>query len=376
MKFKAFSLACSFLIFAANCQEKSIDIVETKFKTETLFTGSDIIWGMDFLPSGELIYTEKKGKIFTLKNGVATEITGFPEVHSAVQGGLSDIKLHPKYKSNGWIYASYASLPEGSKDAQSNLVRFKISKNKIKDLEPIFKTEASNGWKGHYGGRIAFDKAGMLYFSVGEGGQNSRGGINSYNQNAQNTKIAWGKIHRMTDSGKVPTDNPIVGDNTEPTTIFSYGHRNPQGLVYNPLTDQIFETEHGPKGGDELNVIQKGKNYGWPWVSFGVNYDGVKVTDNPIMEGIEAPINYWIPSIGTCGLTVVTQDKFKGWRGSLLAGGLAKEYLARLEIKDGKVTGEQKLLEKHRVRCVIEGPDGNIYVAVENPGRIIKISPE
>lgn len=347
-------------------------------RTQTLLTGYEIIWGMDFLSNGDLLFTEKRGRMYRFSNGTTTELTGLPtDINPSGQGGLLDLRVHPNYAANGWVYASYAGSPAGSTAGQLNLIRFKIDGNRLMNVETIFKASATNLWKGHYGSRIEFDRAGLLYLSIGEGGPSTYGGASSPNQNAQNVKTEWGKIHRMTDAGGIPADNPILPGNTAPTTLFSYGHRNPQGLVLNPFTGDLWETEHGPQGGDEVNVIQKGGNYGWPLVSYGINYDGTTISANPTREGIQAPIHTWTPSIGTCGLTFITSDKFKGWKGSLVTGSLAKTYLSRLEISNNRVVRETKLLEDQgRVRNVKQGPDGSLYVSLEGPGRIVRLIPE
>ncbi len=381
---------CLFLISTNTaCRQKSKKKVtsvisnavstDPKFKTNTIVDGMEIIWGMDFLPNGDLIFNERKGTLHRLSKGKVTDISGVPTISAKNQGGFLDIKVHPNYAKNGWIYANYSAEEKdetGALASNITLVRFKLEGDKIANLETIFKTIPTNKWRGHYGGRIEFDKNNMLFLSVGEGGANSRGGKESTNQNAQNVKVGWGKVHRMNDDGSVPKDNPILAGNTEPSTIWSYGHRNPQGLIMNQATQELYEVEHGPKGGDELNLIQKGNNYGWPWISYGVNYDDVPVTDNPKMDGMTDPIHYYVPSIGTCGLAIITSDKFKAWKGNFLVGGLAKSYVSRVVIKDNKFVSEHKLLEGNRVRNVKQGPDGNIYVSVENPGRIFQLVAE
>jgi glucose/arabinose dehydrogenase len=350
-----------------------------EIQVSTVLTGYGIIWGMDFLPNNELIFTEKQGKLYRLPNGAttATEITGLPtNIYTANQGGLLDVRVHPQYASNGWIYASHAASTAGTQAGRLNLIRFKLTNNQVSNLETIFQTDASNTWQGHYGSRIEFGPDNMVYLSVGEGGPRSEGGVNSPNQNAQNTQLGWGKIHRMTDSGQVPSDNPVLPGSTAPTTIYAYGNRNPQGLAINPATNQLWETEHGPKGGDEVNIIQKGANYGWPLVSYGVNYDGTTISQSPTREGVQAPIHTWTPSIGTCGLTFITSDKFPTLKGGLATGALAGSYLSVLQISNNQITGETKLLEgQGRVRNVKQGPDGNLYVSMESPGRILRLSP-
>jgi glucose/arabinose dehydrogenase len=341
---------------------------------QTLLTGYEIIWGMDFLPNGDLIFGEKRGRIYRRSGETVTQLTGLPtDINTSGQGGLLDIRVHPSYAANGWIYASYAATVAGTSNTGLNLIRFKLTGNALTDLQTIFRASATNQWKGHYGSRIEFDKNGLLYLSVGEGGSSSYGGASSPNKNAQNVQTEWGKVHRMTDAGAVPADNPVLPGNTTATTVYSYGHRNPQGLILHPTTGDIWESEHAAKGGDELNIVQKGKNYGWPLVSSGVNYDGSRISASPTMPGVESAIYTWTPSIGPCGLAFITSDMFKGWKGNLLVGGLALTYLSRLELNGNQVVREEKLLEGNRIRNVKQAPDGSIYVAVENPGRLLRL---
>lgn len=364
----------------SSCQQVTdhTNPVPADFREQTVLAGYEIIWGMDFLPNGDLLFTEKRGRLYRLPDGATTptELTGLPsDIYTANQGGLLDLRVHPQYASNGWIYATYAGTAPSTQSGRLNLVRFKITNNQITDLSTIFQTDASNAWQGHYGSRIEFGPDNMLYLSVGEGGPRTYGGESSPNQNAQNVNTGWGKIHRMTDSGQVPSDNPILPGNTAPTTVYAYGNRNPQGLAFNLTTNQLWETEHGPRGGDEVNIIQKGANYGWPLVSYGINYDGTTISASPTRDGIQAPIHTWTPSIGTCGLVFITSDKFGNLKGSLVTGALAEEYLSILTLSNNQITGEIKLLAGQRVRNVRQGPDGNLYVSLENPGRIVRVMP-
>lgn len=362
-------------VFCARKADPVPPAASQAIKTETVVNNREIIWGMDFLPNGDLLFTEKKG-LLTLasKNDFTlTPITGIPtDIEPKGQGGLLDIRVHPKYAENGWIYMNYVA-----RGGYLTLVRFKLNGNQATALEKIFQTKTPDTWGGHFGGRIVFDNAGLLYLSIGEGGSGTRGGANSTNLNAQDTKSDWGKVHRMTDDGKVPADNPVLPGNDKPTTAFTYGHRNPQGLAYDPVNNRVWETEHGPKGGDELNLIEAGKNYGWPLVSYGINYDGTTISEDPKKAGIEDPKTYWVPSKAPSGLCYVTSDKFPSWKGNLLSGALAHQYLARITLDGTSVGAKEKLLEKiGRVRNVKQGPDGFIYLSVEGPGRIIRVTPE
>ncbi len=375
-------LSCMLAIFMfiackSNNQVPESPAPEPTLKTTVLVTNHEIIWGMDFLPNGDLLFTEKRGKIFRYTSaGKTEEISGLPNnILTNGQGGLLDIKVHPAYSSNGWIYISYAAQANGG--ATLNLSRFKLTGNSINNLQTIFTTRSLNSWFGHYGSRIVFDNKGFLYLSVGEGGTTSYGGANSPNKNAQDTHSDWGKIHRMTDDGKIPADNPVLPGQTTASTIYSYGHRNPQGLAFDPVSNRLWENEHGPMGGDEINLIGKAHNYGWPLVCYGKNYDGVAVSASPTGPGITDPAHYWDPSIAPCGLAVVNSNRFKAWKGNLLTGSLKFNYVQRSILQGDKVVKNEKILENiGRVRNIKEGPDGYLYVSVEGPGRIIRVSNE
>ena len=381
MRLKYFFLCCFALVFYnASKQYDATFLPETTLANDpeitvtTIVTGNDVIWGMELLPNGDLIYGEKKGKIYIKRGEQTIPLEGFPAVKSGGQGGFMDLKAHPNYVKNGWIYATFTSLV-AEKDSEVKLVRFKVKNDKIQNVENIFATGGGNTFNNHYGSRIAFDKNNYLFVSIGEGGGSSLGGPNSTNRNAQDTKLNWGKVHRMKDNGDVPSDNPVLPGNTKPTTMFSYGHRNPQGLTLNPQTGDIWETEHGPKGGDEINIISKGENYGWPTYSIGINYNGTTVSNDHKAEGIKEPIFTWTPSIGVCGITFINSDNFKSWNGNFLATGLAGQKLYRFVIKDNKVVEENIWMEKMgRFRNVIQGSDGAIYISLEGPGRILKVT--
>ena len=380
---KTLGLVAIVVILLGRCSSKNADepvnpgsTEEPTIKVNTLFTNREVVWGMDFLPNGDMLFTEKKGKLYRYSAGNITEITGLPEIKTDGQGGLLDIKVHPAYENTGWIYCSYAGY-DANRSGVLTLIRFKITNNTITNTETLLKASTPDTWNNHYGSRIVFDNQGMLYLSVGEGGSTTYGGENSPNQNAQNVKVEWGKVHRMTFDGKVPSDNPVLPGNTIATTVFSYGHRNPQGLAWNPFTNELWEDEHGPMGGDEVNIIRKGKNYGWPLVSYGKNYDGTTISASPNRSGIEDPIYTWTPSIAPCGMAFITADKFKSWKGNVLVASLAFTHLTRLEIKDNKIVKETKMLANiGRVRNVKQGPDGNIYVSVEGPGRVLQLVAE
>jgi glucose/arabinose dehydrogenase len=339
----------------------------------TVLTGYEIIWGFDFLPNGDLLFTEKRGKVYRHSNGVVTELTGFPAVRNSGQGGLLDIRVHPDYASNGWVYACYAAnATDGS--GELRLIRFKIAGTAIQSVENIFTTGGGNTWSGHYGSRIAFDANRMLYLSLGEGGTGSYGGPTASNRNSSNTSSAWGKIHRLTAEGGIPLDNPILPGQTSASTLFAYGVRNPQGMTIHPTTGAVWESEHGPKGGDEINIITRAANYGWPFYSLGTNYDNTVISQGHTATGIVAPIFSWTPSVGVSGMAFITHNSFKAWKGSLLVGALVAQKLYRCVVS-GTSISEAAIVEgiSGRVRHVAQALNGSVYVAIEGPGRIIEI---
>jgi glucose/arabinose dehydrogenase len=340
------------------------------FKIDTVITGLEVPWGMVWLPDGDMLVTERSGRLLRYRNGIfAAAIEGVPSVYANGQGGLLDIKLHPDYPENGWVYLSYSTLGEGAESAGGNtaILRAKINGNKLIDQQLLFKATPDSRSGVHFGCRMLFGNDGLLYFSVGERG---------HMQNAQTLTNHSGKIHRITDDGKIPADNPFVNTSGAMPSIYSYGHRNPQGLVKHPQTGTIWSHEHGPKGGDEINIIRKGLNYGWPVISFGINYNGTILTPDTAKVGMEQPIYYWTPSIGACGMAFVTGNRYKGWENNILSGSLSFRYLVRTEI-DGERTTHHEILLKEigRVRNVEMGPDGFIYVAVETPGLIVRLVP-
>ncbi len=350
-------------------------ITEADLKVETVVEGLEMPWSTAFLPNGDLLVTERVGKLRLVKNGKLDpqEITGLPSILYKGQGGLLDVALHPDYKNNGWIYISYASpKAEGEEGddggANTALLRAKLKDHALTDVQVIFKAIPNVKANVHFGGRIVFDKKGYVFLSLGERGQK---------ENSQNLGKDQGKVVRLHEDGKIPTDNPFVKTAGARPEIWTYGHRNPQGMTIHPTTGVIWEHEHGPQGGDELNIIQPGKNYGWPSITFGIDYDNSIISKDTARAGMEQPVVYWKPSIAPCGMTFVTSNKFKEWNGDLLVGSLKFMYLQHLVVKGNKVVSREILFDKlGRVRDVRQGPDGNIYVVLENTGKIVKISPK
>ncbi len=364
----------SFFIISSTfscAQEKKNDIPITaapkNYTTEVVVPNLIIPWGMTWLPDGSMLITEKSGTLIHYKNGVKTDIKNVPEVYLRNQGGLLDIELHPEYEKNGWLYMTYASKEGTEKGGFTAIMRAKLQGNELTNVEKLYKGGPNTTKGQHFGSRIEFDNDGFLYFSIGDRGNRD--------ENPQDITRDGGKIYRLNDDGSIPKDNPFVNKTGAKKAIFSYGHRNPQGMAINPIDGKIWVHEHGPKGGDEINAITKGVNYGWPIITYGLNYSGTSITDITSKEGMEQPIYYWVPSIAPSGMDFVTSDVYPDWKNDLLVGSLKFNYLELVELTDNIVTGRKKIVEDiGRVRNVRQGPDGYIYVAVEDKG-IIKIIP-
>jgi len=348
-----------------------------KFKVETVIKdGLDVPWAVDFLPDGSMLVTERPGELRVFKDGKLGEpIEGTPKVRNQGQGGLMDVTVHYDYAKNGWVYLAYSEAV--GRNGFTHVVRGKITDNKWTDQQTIFraKEEHYTGGGVHFGCQIVFDRKGHVYFGIGERG---------LGKPSQDLAMPHGKIFRLHEDGTIPKDNPFVGQTGVYEAIWSYGHRNPQGLVID-LQGNVWDTEHGPRGGDELNIIEKGRNYGWPLVSFGINYsDQALEVPWPMGEleskDIKMPVDRWLPSIGACGMDVCKGDAFKQWEGDLLAGGLSGNNVDRIRVakdKDGwrVVEREEIVFGAGRVRGVTTAPDGTIYVVLNGPDRIIRLVP-
>ena len=340
------------------------------FEVTTFCSGFDIPWGMVFLPSGELLVTDISGTLWQVsKNGdTKIKIKNSPKVRYAGQGGLLDVQIHPDFNTNRFVYLSYSDISKRNR-SHTTISRAVLDENSLKNFEVLFRAEEElfTNITRHYGSRIVFDKNGFLYFSIGDRGVRNE---------AQNISLPNGKIHRIKDNGIIPSDNPFFGQKGALHTIWSFGNRNPQGLAIHPLTGQLWESEHGPRGGDELNIILKGNNYGWPKITYGKNYSGTKITNFTHMDGMEQPELYWTPSIAVCGIQFYKGKKFKPWENNLLATSLKFERLHRVKfLDDGKIEDEIIYSAGSRVRDVEVDNSGFIYVALEDPGRIVKLSP-
>lgn len=339
-----------------------------KFMAEPIVSGLHLPWAMEFLSENEIIINEKNGNIsiFNLTSKSKIELTGVPAVHEVGQGGLMDIRKHPKYPLEPWLYISYTE--EFNDKDTTSLARFKIEGNKVVSFEKLMRAQAFSGTSRHFGSRIAFDDKGFLYFSIGERG---------VRENAQNLSNHAGSILRLNDDGTLPLDNPFVKQKGKLNEIWSYGHRNPQGLVFDASKKHLWVIEHGPRGGDELNLVEKGKNYGWPVISFGKEYWGpVAVGESTHKKGMEPPIHYYDPSIAPCGLEIYDGNLFPKWKGNLFTGALKLTHLNRIELNGTKFKKEERLLKdlNRRIRSVRQSPDGFLFFSTD-AGEIYRISP-
>jgi len=353
--------------------DDSIEKTEKEtFKVETFIDGFDVPWGMAFLPNKNLIVSDRNGSLWLVdyNSKTKTQIIGVPEVRYKGQGGLLDVQVHPDFIKNNFIYIGFTSYLKSKKNKTfTSVTRFKLENNKLIDQKIIYKADDIyySSTTVHYGTRIVFDKEGYLYFSIGDRGKRNQAQLLDYPN---------GKIHRLHDDGSIPKNNPFIQEKNAIKSIWTYGNRNPQGLAIHPVSSTIFETEHGPRGGDELNILSSGNNYGWPEITYGKNYSGTTITKYTHKKGMEQPVIHWTPSIAVCGIDFYDGKLFKNWENNLLVSSLKFENLYRLEIKDNKVT-EQEIVYSagSRIRDVETGPEGFIYLALEDPGRIVRFIP-
>lgn len=332
---------------------------EQPHRVVTIVQGLEHPWGMAFLPDGGILVTERPGRLRVIRGGTLDPdpIGGVPAVRARGQGGLLDVALHPDFEENQLVYLSFSK--PGDRGATTAVVRGRFDGARLVDVEEIIEADAWSDAGVHFGSRLLFDDEGYLYISIGD-----RGTM----QNAQDLTNHAGSILRLHDDGRVPADNPFVGRDDARPEIWAYGIRSPQGLAFHPTTGELWETEHGPRGGDEINLIARGRNYGWPEITYGINYNGEPITDRQEAEGMEQPLHYWDPSIATSGLLIYDGDRFPGWRGSVFVGALAGQHLARVSFDGTTPTGEERLLEGtgQRIRDVDLGPDGFIYLLVDD----------
>lgn len=337
---------------------------------ETVAEGLVLPWGIAFLPNGDMLVTELDGRLRLISNGalVNEAVSNVPEVYRASQGGLMDIVIHPDFATNQMIYLS---LAVGSPESNAlRVIRARFTGDSLENIQTVFEAAPRKNTPVHYGGRMTFMADKTLLITVGDGFD--------YREEAQNPSNHFGSIVRVTDEGKVPEDNPYVNSDMAQPEIWSFGHRNQQGIVYDPVRDVVFESEHGPRGGDELNLIEPMKNYGWPAISWGLDYSGGRISPFTEYEGLEQPLVYWTPSIGPSGMTVYRGAAFPEWDGDILLSSLIFNHVVRVDM-DELVAGEQEVLFSEvgeRIRDVRTGPDGAIYLLLEGEnGRVMKVKP-
>lgn len=366
----------------ATAQTRPADAVQKSlhhdYRVVTVVEGLERPWAMAFLPSGEMLVTEKGGRLRVVRQGklLPTPVAGVPEVVSRGQGGLLDVVLHPNFAQNRWVYLSYSKPTGDSAAATTAVLRARWENDRLTSPEQIF-VAATRGAPGHFGSRLVFDRDGYLFITVGDRMVPPTGDLAAHP--AQDLSNHHGKVIRLHDDGRVPSDNPFVGREGAKPEIWTYGHRNMQALAVHPETGDLWLTEHGPQGGDELNLIKKGANYGWPVVGYGVNYrTGSAIHAGTHREGMEQPVHVWVPSIGVSGMTFYTGNRFPEWKGSLFAGALAGERLVRMTFSPVEV-GDILVRRRGRIRDVRQGPDGFLYLAIDNqqgqPTPILRIEP-
>ncbi len=349
------------------------------YRVVTVADGLVHPWSIAFLPEGDMLVTEQPGRLRIVRDGRLLEdpVPGVPEVLAQGQGGLLDVVPHPDFEANRWLYLSFSKPIGDGTEATTAVVRGRLVDDRLTDVEEIF--EAESRGRGHYGSRLAFDDEGFLYITVGDRQVPSEGDLEAHP--AQDLSNHHGTTLRLHDDGRIPEDNPFVDRADALPEIWSYGHRNAQGMAVHPETGNLWQNEHGPQGGDELNFVRPGRNYGWPVIGYGVHYrSGQTIHEGTHREGMEQPVHVWVPSIATSGMMFYTGARFPGWRGDVFVGGLNGEQLARLVLEDGDVVHEETLVrDMGRIRDVRQGPDGYIYLAIDHrggePTPIVRLEP-
>jgi len=352
----------------AAAEDRIVDTETGKIKVETLATGLEHPWGLAFLPDGRMLVTERAGRLRILAEDgtLSNPLTGVPKVVAEGQGGLLDVALDPKFKSNKLVYISYAEPGEGG--AGTAVARGKLGDAGLEDVQVIFRQTPKVDGGNHFGGRLAFTRDGKLFVTLGE---------RFKFEPAQDLASHLGKVVRINPDGSVPEDNPFISQKDAQPEIWSYGHRNSEGAAIHPETGKLWEIEFGPKGGDELNIPAAGANYGWPVVSWGTHYDGKDIPDPPTHPEFADAIRHWTPVISPSGIAFYTAEAIPGWKGNLLIGGLSSQGIVRLSLDGETVTGEERIPMGARIRDVAQGPDGAVYALTdEDDGKVLRLTPE
>ena len=366
-------LAASFLI-ATGTRGEDTSFASSAGQLEVQTAASGLVhpWALAFLPDGRMLVTERPGRmrIVTREGQLSPPLKGVPEVWASGQGGLLDVVLDKSYGQNNIIYFCFAERTGGGGRTAVARAKLNDADGRLDDVKIIFRQEGPLSSGNHYGCRIVQAGDGNLFVTLGE--------HFSHRDEAQNLANHLGKLIRIAPDGSAPADNPFVGRADAKPEIWSYGHRNEQGLAINPASGDLWEIEHGPRGGDEVNIIGKGKNYGWPVIGYGIDYSGAKIHESTARAGMEQPIKYWVPSIAPSGMAFYTANRFPKWTGSLFTGALAGKMLVRLSLNGNTVTGEEHLLRNlnERIRDVRQGPDGALWLLTDNSaGRILRVLP-
>jgi aldose sugar dehydrogenase len=354
------------------------------YRVVTVVDGLQHPWAIAFLPNGDMLVTERgsggddgrPGQLRIVRDGelVPDPVPGLPPIRVGGQGGLLDVVLHPEFESNRLLYLSYSKPNEDDSQGTTAVMRGRFENDRMHDVEEVFEAQAWTSGRGHHGSRIVFDRDGYMFITIGDRQARPAGDLEAHP--AQDLTNHIGTTVRLHDDGRVPSDNPFVGRDDALPEIWSYGHRNAQGMALDPETNQIWQNEHGPQGGDELNLIKPGVNYGWPVIGFGVNYGaGTPIHEAVRREGMENPVHHWTPSIATSGMMIYTGDRFPAWKGDIFNGGMAGQQLSRVRVQgETAVTVETLVRDMGRIRDVRQGPDGLIYLAIDDrPGGLTPI---
>ncbi len=366
----AVAASCLLTGAAALAQTSTHQSEQHAFRLETVAEGLGNPWGLAFLPGGDILVSERGGDLRVIRDGRLDPepVAGVPAVATRGQGGLLDIAVDPGFAENRFIYLSYAGAD--GRSAGTEVVRARFDGDSLSDVQRIFRAEPKTRGGRHFGSRLVIDRDGYLFISLGDRGDHMK--------EAQNTGSHLGSIIRINRDGTVPQDNPFAGQEGARPEIWSYGHRNVQGMTMHPETGAIWAHEHGPRGGDEVNIVRRGANYGWPAITYGIDYSGAIISDKTSAPGMEQPVVYWVPSIAPSGMAFYDGEAFPQWRGDLFVGALAGRHLRRLEMDGDRVTAQEVLLDDlaERIRDVRSAPDGSLYLLTDSPrGRVLRLAP-
>ncbi|MGH8641311.1 MAG: PQQ-dependent sugar dehydrogenase [Burkholderiales bacterium] len=375
MKFPATAHAATcigtaFVLSLPLCDAQTVKTAEHTFRIVKIVEGLEHPWALAFLPDGTMLITERPGRLRVVHDGklLPQPVTGLPQVAAVGQGGLLDVAAHPRFSENGLVYLAYSARGDGG--VGTEVARGRLAGNRLEDVKVIFRQLPKSGGGRHFGSRLVFDREGYLYITLGDRGEMER---------AQRPDDHAGSVIRLHDDGRVPADNPFTGKPGWKPEKYTLGNRNMQGAALHPQTGRLWTHEHGPQGGDEVNVMRAGANYGWPVITYGVNYGlGTRIGEGSRKAGMEQPLHYWVPSIAPSGMAFYTGDKFPRWRGDLFVGALRDELLVRLKLDGEKVVQEERLLKGAlgRIRDVRSGPDGFLYLLNDEPrGVLARLEP-